>query len=204
MREEISESGMDTLRELINIGIGRAAGTLNELTRARVILEVPVVELIRLGELSAHAASLNGSTSSAVQINFDGYISGSTALVFNTAGAAALVYAITGEEFETTEMNGMMAETLKEVGNICINGIMGSIGNILHERITYTPPRYAEGTVNSLFRKNAIDEQVLVIIVNTRFLVSEIDVDGYIMMLLEFSSLEKILTKIAESQEGEE
>ncbi|WFN34425.1 chemotaxis protein CheC [Methanogenium sp. S4BF] len=202
MTEEIPESGMDTLRELINIGIGRAAGTLNELTHARVILEVPVVELIRMGELQCHAASFDGAPSSAVRINFNGFISGSTALVFNTAGAAALVYAITGEEFEKTEMDVMMAETLKEVGNICINGIMGSIGNILHERITYTPPRYDEGTIPSLFRKSIEHDQMLAIIVNTRFLVSEIDVDGYIMMLLEFSSLEKILSKIAESEGG--
>ncbi len=198
--QEIPESGMDILRELINIGIGRAAGTLNELTRARVILEVPVVELIRMEELGYHAASFNDSPSSAVSINFNGYISGSTALVFNTAGAAALVYAITGEEFEKPELDVMMEETLKEVGNICINGVLGSIGNILHERIIYTPPRYDEGTVLSLFKKSLIDGQMLVIIVNTRFLVSEIDVDGYIMMLLSFSSFEKILSKIAESE----
>ncbi len=200
MMEDIPESSMDTLRELINIGIGRAAGMLNKLTRARVILEVPVVELIRMEELSCHVASLNGTPSSVVRIDYNGYITGSTALVFNTAGAAALVYAITGEEFEKPERDVMTEETLKEVGNICINGVMGSIGNILHERITYTPPRYDKGTVPSLFIKASIEDQILVIIINTRFMVSEIDVDGYIMMLLDFSSFGKILTKIAESE----
>ena len=195
--EDIPESTMDTLRELINIGIGRAAGTLNELAQTRVILEVPVVELIRMENIRDHAASFNGAPLSAVMIDFNGYISGSTAMVFNTPGAAALVYAITGEEFEKPELDVMMAETLKEVGNICINGVMGSIGNILHERITYTPPRYDEGTVAGLFQPENTDVQMLVIIVNTRFFVSEIDVDGYIMMLLEFSSLENILHKIA-------
>ena len=195
--EEIPESTMDTLRELINIGIGRAAGTLNELAQSRVILEVPVVELIHMEKIRDHAASFNGAPLSAVMIDFNGYISGSTAMVFNTSGAAALVYAITGEEFEKPELDVMMAETLKEVGNICINGVMGSIGNILHERITYTPPRYDEGTVTGLFQQEKNDAQMLVIIVNTRFFVSEIDVDGYIMMLLEFSSLKNILHKIA-------
>ena len=198
MIEEIPEYGMDILRELINIGIGRAAGTLNELTRARIILEVPVVEVIRMRELSSHSASFSGALSSAVTINFDGFISGSTALVFDKAGAAALIYAITGEEYDNPEMDVMMAETLKEVGNICINGIMGSIGNILQERITYTPPRYEEGTVHALFQRNVIDEQMLAIIVNTRFLVSEIQVNGYIMMVLEIVSLEKILARTAE------
>ena len=131
MVEEIPEYGMDILRELINIGIGRAAGTLNELTRARIILEVPVVEVIRMKELVSHAASFNGAISSAVRIDFNGFIAGSTALVFDKVGAAALIYAITGAESAQPGMDGMMAETLKEVGNICINGIMGSIGNIL-------------------------------------------------------------------------
>ena len=198
--EDIPESGMDTLRELINIGIGRAAGMLNELTRARVILEVPVVELIHMDELNNHAASFNGAPSSAVRINFNGFITGTTALVFNTAGAAALVYAITGEEFKKQELDVMMEETLKEVGNICINGVMGSIGNILQERVTYTPPQYEKGTVLSFFKKSPTEGQMLVIIVNTRYRVSQIDVDGYIMMLLEFSSLKKILAKIAESE----
>lgn len=193
---DIPESSLDTLRELINIGIGRAAGTLNELTRARVILEVPEVELISVDDLRAHAASFNGADTSAVKIDFNGYIAGSTAMVFNTPGAAALVYAITGEEFEKPELDVMMAETLKEVGNICINGVMGSIGNILHERISYTPPRYEESTVEHLFRTDTIDGQMLIVLVNTRFLVSEIDVDGYIMMLFEFASLKNVFTKI--------
>ncbi|WAI00378.1 chemotaxis protein CheC [Methanogenium organophilum] len=199
--EEISESDMDTLRELINIGIGRAAGILNELTLARVILEVPVVELINRENLGHHAGSFGGATASAVMIDFNGYIAGSTALVFDTPGAAALIYAITGEEFEKPELDVMMRETLKEVGNICINGVMGSIGNILHEHISYTPPRYEEDTVPDLFRHTSISKQ-MIIIVKTRFLVSEIDVNGYIMMLLEFSSLEKILSKIAETWDG--
>lgn len=199
MLEEIPEYGMDILRELINIGIGRTAGTLNELTRARIILEVPVVEVIRMKELGSHSASFDGALSSAVRINFDGFISGSTALIFDKAGAAALIYAITGEEYDKHDMDVMMEETLKEVGNICINDIMGSIGNILQERINYTPPRYEEGTVHSLFQRNAIDEQMLAVIVNTRFLVSEIQVNGYIMMVLEISSLEKILTRTIES-----
>lgn len=200
--KNIPESGMDTLRELINIGIGRAAGTLNELTRNRVILEVPVVELIHIKDLENHVASFNGAPTSAVMIDFNGYISGSTAMVFNTRGATALVYAITGEEFENPELDVMMTETLKEVGNICINGVMGSIGNILHERITYTPPRYEEGTVPNLFTQETNNGQMLIIIVNTRFLVSKIDVDGYIMMLFEFSSLENIFKKIAELGES--
>ena len=110
------------------------------------------------------------------------------------------MYAITGEEFEKQELNVMMEETLKEVGNICINGVMGSIGNILQERVTYTPPQYEKGTVLSFFKKSPTEGQMLVIIVNTRYRVSQIDVDGYIMMLLEFSSLKKILAKIAESE----
>ena len=74
--------------------------------------------------------------------------------------------------------------------------------SFFHERITYTPPRYEEGTVPNLFAQETTNEQMLIIIVNTRFLVSKIDVDGYIMMLFEFSSLENIFKKIAKLGES--
>jgi chemotaxis protein CheC len=188
---------IDAIKELVNIGVGRAAAMLNEITCSHITLHVPTLQVIRLDALDSVEALPQSEGTATVKIDFRGFFAGTTALIFPPESAAALVMAITGEGEEQPELDAIRIETLMEVGNIFINGVMGSIGNVLGQQITYLPPVYVEDTMANIARSARFNPEEWVLLANTHFYIEEFNVEGIIAMILEIGSLDILLDKIA-------
>lgn len=187
---------IDALKELINIGVGRAAGMLNEMVNSRVYLQVPSVRVFSLLEAKKELGRLGGDRLAAVQLLFKGPFSGTAALVFPAESASNLVAVLTGEEPGTYDLDSVRAGTLSEVGNIVINGVMGSIGNMLKERISYSFPKYTEDTIENIFAPSDLDPSAGVLLARTRFTVKEFQVEGDIILVFEVGSFDILLASI--------
>src|SRR6185503_14075971 len=82
-RMELTITHQDTLTELINIGYGRAAAALSELTGRRIILEVPRVAVYPIQEVNdALNDVLDGEVASVHQV-FSGPVSGNALLLLD-------------------------------------------------------------------------------------------------------------------------
>jgi len=196
MPEKYSETDIDAVREILNIGIGRAAGMLNRITRSHITLTVPDVEIISPKEFTERKKSQDKESLATVRLEFKGEFSGTTAVLFPPESAANLVMAITGEETGTPELDSIRIETLKEVGNIIINGVMGSVGNIIKSPLKYEIPAYNEESITNLITDSGILEEDGIILAMTKFSVADLDVQGTIVMVLETGSMDILLEKI--------
>lgn len=192
----ISPFQLDAFKELVNIGVGRAAASLNDLLESTIMLEVPTVIMISYENLGIEAGNLADNHFSCVQLGFQGSFSGIAALVFPPPSAAKLVSALTGEEPETPGLNGVMAGTLNEVGNIVINCVMGTIGNILEKPFDFSLPNYLEGKLLDLLMtdRNAPPRKIL--LVKTHFQVQDRHVEGNIFLVFEAASFDSLLAAI--------
>jgi chemotaxis protein CheC len=194
----IDTETLDAIRELVNIGVGRAASQLNQMTGSHIVLRIPTVGLVPFSEISSKENRiLSGDVLSAVLLDFKGTFSGITAVVFPPESAASLVMLLTGEREQSPELDAMRVEALKEVGNIIINAVMGSIANVLAERLTYSIPSYYEGPFSSvaeLQKKNVEDEWVL--LARTNFLIQSLSIEGDILLILEVGSLDRLVESI--------
>ncbi len=96
--------------------------------------------------------------------------------------------------------DALRIETLKEVGNIVINSVMGSIANILEHHLSYSLPRYLDINVLTLARTSTIPEarKDRVILADTRFTIEDREIEGSILLILEVGSLEALLDAIRE------
>lgn len=190
---------LDAFKELVNIGVGRAAAALNEMLDSPIILEVPEVCLVSYGDLTLHVEADGAdqdSNFSCVQLCFNGAFSGVAALVFPPASAVKLVCALTGEEPETPGLNGVMAGTLSEVGNILINCVIGTIGNILEKPFDFVLPNYIQGRMSDLI---GVEHQACtngILLVKTHFKVQESHVNGTILLVFETASFDALLDAI--------
>ena len=195
---EIDEQTIDAIREIVNIGVGRAAGQLQDMTGSHIRLRIPSITIVPFNEITASGNTLiSGDTLSAVLLDFKGTFSGISAVVFPPESAAALVMLLTGEHEKSPELDAMRIEALKEVGNIIINAVMGSIANVLSEHLIYSIPTYYEGPIENLARlkrKNVRDECVL--LARTNFLVEKLNVEGDILLILEIGSLDALVESI--------
>jgi chemotaxis protein CheC len=192
---EIDEQAIDAIREIVNIGVGRAAGQLQEMTGSHIRLHIPSITIVPFDKITAAGNTLiSGDTLSAVLLDFKGTFSGISAVLFPPDSAAALVLLLTGEQEKSPELDAMRIEALKEVGNIIINAVMGSIANVLSEHLTYSIPTYYEGPIVNLARlksKGGHDECVL--LARTNFLVEKLNVEGDILLILEIGSLDALV-----------
>jgi chemotaxis protein CheC len=175
------------------------------MVNARVYLRVPTVKTFRADQLVQEMAAYGDSPLAAVLLGFHGAFAGTAALVFPPDSAAKLVSLLTGESPNTPDLDAVRVGTLNEVGNIVLNGVMGSIGNILKQRINYSLPTYAENTITALLLPDKLAPNTTVILAHAHFNVEEHQLEGDVVLLLEvesFGLLKEAINHILEQHLG--
>ena len=194
---KLSTRQLDALQELVNIGIGQAAGVLNDMIDSPIRLQIPYLQILTPidveEELEQH---LNGEQIAAVQLKFTGSFGGIAQLVFPTNSAALLVTMLTGEEVGTHDLDSVKIGTLSEVGNIVINGVMGAISNLLQQRLNYSIPTYSEGTIANLLISGGLATDTVVLLAQTSFMIERLHIEGDIILIFNVNSFDTLLTAI--------
>ncbi|MCB1022097.1 MAG: chemotaxis protein CheC [Acidobacteria bacterium] len=194
---------LDALRELINIGVGRAAGALNDMVGRNVRLNVPSVSVVPDDQIVRFLCADEEERLACVRLRFEGALRGVADLIFPSQSGSKLVALLSGEEPCTPGMDSLRAGTLTEVGNILLNGLLGSITNVVDEHLTYGLPMYLEETAGNIERSLRSIPDAAVLMAQAQFLVgkSEFEVageriDGEITLLLGLDSLEHLLERV--------
>jgi chemotaxis protein CheC len=194
---KLSARQLDALQELVNIGIGQAAGILNDMIDSPIRLQIPYLQILSPADVQSQLERhLNGDQIAAVQLKFTGSFRGIAQLVFPTNSAAMLVTMLTGEELGTHDLDSVKIGTLSEVGNIVINGVMGAISNVLQQRLNYSIPSYTEGTVASLLTSGGLSPDTVVLLAQTRFIIERLHIEGDIILIFNVNSFDTLLTAI--------
>ena len=190
---------LDALREMINIGVGRAAGILNAMLRSHIILRLPEVGVLSKAEVEAKASQYGAEVFAAVRLGFRGPVRGNDALGLPEDSAATLVVRVTGGEAGISEDNGLDSiriGTLTEVGNIVLNSVMGAIGNDLKQHIFYSVPTFQEESLHKMPADSTPDADSNVVWVQTQFSVEDHQIDGDIILVFEMGSLDLLLNAV--------
>lgn len=188
---------IDALKELVNIGVGRAAGALNQMLNAHVGLRVPYIKLFLPQELKdGGIAEFGAGKLSAVRLKFKGPFSGNASLVFPPDSASKFVSVITNEESGVIDLDELRIGALTEVGNIVLNGVMGTIGNVLEQHINYSLPTYVEDTVIDLLTLDVTGPDATIMLAQAHFTVAEFQIEGDIILLFELGSFDTLLAAI--------
>jgi chemotaxis protein CheC len=192
---DISEYQYDVLRELINIGVGNAAGVLNQMVNSHVTLQVPEILVLSPADLASQPSTCDWGKGVAINIAFGGAFEGVTALVFSPQSASNLVSLLVGQEDFCLDMDSLRIGTLQEVGNIVLNGVMGSIANMLSEHIDYMPPDYFEDDIIKVLPTGDGEDRIIIFI-RANFLITEHLVEGEVFIFFNSTTLQALLEKI--------
>ncbi|HWQ68036.1 MAG TPA: chemotaxis protein CheC [Methanospirillum sp.] len=189
------ESVLDGLKEIVNIGVGRAAGSLNDLTSAHVTLQVPMVlqtcsEDIFSSILPAEQSFI------AINLDYTGAFSGTTALIFPRESADKLVFLLTGESTRTDDNDELWRMALIEVGNIVVNAVMGSITNILGGKLEFLLPGYLEESMEKILHSPMFIKGEDLVVAHAVFHVEKKGIEGKIMIILGGQSIRILGEKI--------
>lgn len=189
----ISDKQLDILQELINIGVGKAASLFNQIIDAHINLKVPYIKFLSSSELIDQ--NYGEETQSIVQMSFKGLIGGTISLLLSPESAKVLVSVLTEEDVDSVDFDSIHGSTLTEIGNIILNGVMGTLANLLQEHLSYNVPIYSESKTEWLFKEIEV-KNTIILVVGARFEVDEYSIEGEILIIIELASFNKLIEAI--------
>jgi chemotaxis protein CheC len=189
---DLSELEHDTISELINIGVGRAASSLSEMVDQPVELTVPEITFVERFSDSAFAKTPT-EVVSAVSQSFDGPFKGEAMLVFPEVRSLELVRSLLKVDVPLDTLTDLEQEALMEVGNIILNACLGSIANVLGEPINCAMPTFRKRESRALLDDDATglnsDKHPILMILHVQFLLRQNDIDGYVLFVMDMDSI---------------
>lgn len=195
---ELSERQIEALTELINIGYGRAAAALSELTGRRITLEVPKVAVYPIQQVGqALGEVLTGEVASVHQV-FSGPVSGNALLLLDQDAAVLLNSLLLNSPHHNGRLRAAEREALTEVGNIVLNACLGVFGNLLQVQVTFAVPRLDVESVDGVLHSISVRSQELqyALMVHTRFSVKDSNIQGYLVIILGITSFSRLLQEL--------
>jgi chemotaxis protein CheC len=204
---ELTSVQHDALIELLNIGFGRAAAALSELTGHRVLLEVPNVSVHPIEQLNEALRSVVSDEVASVHQIFSGPVAGDALLILDHAAAGMLKELLTSEAPLPLTIDASAREVLTEVGNILLNACLGTFGNILKVQVSFSVPHLNLDTLHQVVRSLLINREGLryALVVHAGFKLRDAEVRGYLVIVLSVASLDRLIRAIEtwEDQQGQ-
>jgi len=195
----------DAIIELLNIGFGRAAASLSQLTGHRVLLDVPQVSLHAIDEVGdALERNVRGHVASVHQI-FSGPVGGDALLILDEPGAAILKELLTNEPALPLSIDASAREVITEVGNILLNACLGTFGNLLRVQVSFSVPHLSIEHVGALLESLIVAQQGIryALVVHAAFRLRDTQVTGYLMIVLSVASLDRLIRAIEDWEHGQ-
>jgi chemotaxis protein CheC len=200
MRMPLSPERMDALKEVANIGAGHAATALSMMTGARIMIDVPTVNVAPLDELIPGIADSDAQIVSVV-MDMHGSLTGQTLLALPLVTGRRLSDLMLRRERRSGGTLDLLEESaLKEAGNILGGAYMTALSEFLAMTLMPSPPRLSVGTtavVMEAHRQQASDAAAACC-VETEFTFEEIGerFRGFFLLLPDARSFDAIFRAV--------
>lgn len=185
----------DILREMISIGLAKAADSFALLSKDRVMLHVPLIRLMP-PESMGEVLPAGDRSDTVVQSDIKGDLSGKTFLIFSEGQSAKLAEVCIGPA-DNYDGNypAMKRSLLLETSNILTGAIITQLAELLRVHLYGTPPAVVPYALRRSFNELVADLpsfKSVVFTVNTRFIDSGQLVEMPLVIVLDLDTVEKI------------
>lgn len=198
--EPLSAERMDALKEVANIGAGHAATALSLMTGARIMIDVPTINVAPLEELIPGIAD-EGSEVVSVLMDMHGSLKGHTLLALPLVTGRRLADLMLRRERRTGGALDLLEESaLKEAGNILGGAYMTALSEFLGMTLLPSPPRLSVGTTETVMEEHRREASsaAAACCVETEFNFEEIGerFRGFFLLLPDAASFDAIFAAV--------
>ncbi len=199
----MDEAQQDFLKEVLNIGLGRAGKALGAMTGSRIDLTVPSLSVCALGELDEHLGVFGDDDVFTVALSFSGILSGDVLLVMSSFSARVLTFRLCGDEMDAAKLESEVEEVVTEVGNIIANHFVGSWSNLFADQFKFGVPAYEVNTLAEVMnrykkRPHVSKNEPRAIFAQAQMDVPDFTIAVSLITLFQQDSLERLIGSTAE------
>lgn len=192
----LTEIQNDVLKEIMNIGVSRAATQLSVLLNDEIQMNVPEIGFLTLDK--ACESMSEDEEKAIIYQELTGMLSGRTYLVFQEADTMYLVQAVLGDAFSRSidKPQFYEHEAMMEIGNIVITACVSTIANLLKGSIALSTPVYIEDSLPRILSEQS-DGSDIVLIIKTTLHASRRDIPGTLVMVITSELAGSLVNKLA-------
>ncbi|MBA9078004.1 MULTISPECIES: chemotaxis protein CheC [Rufibacter] len=196
MELQVNELERDIIKEILNIGLARAADSFAVIAKDRVLLKVPDLQLMEAEELLKIVRAYE-KTHTFIQSDIKGELNGATLMLFSDAHIEQLSKVCLGMKLTPGEpLTEMQESLLLEVSNIITGALVTQLANILKSNIYGSPPVAPKHDIAMSLRDIFTDHplfQPLVFTVITQFTHNSQLVELPLLLFFDTNTFIKIL-----------
>ncbi|HEV2735753.1 MAG TPA: chemotaxis protein CheC [Longimicrobiaceae bacterium] len=191
---------LDALREVANMGAGHAATALSQMTKCRIMINVPQLQVAPLEEVPELLTG-TGEVVAAVLMHMLGDLTGRTLLIFPRTSAMRLSEILLHRPAGSSHVFGELEQSaIKEAGNILSAAYMNALSDFMGMMLLPSVPSLVidlAGAVLTTAYTNFGHERDYVFCIQTEFkMEEETSVQGHFLLLPDVESLQIILEHI--------
>lgn len=190
---KLTEFQLDQLNETVNIGVGKAASSLNIILEHHIDLKVPKIEIFKKNEYHKIIKKLGVSKKIIVEQGFEGEMSGKASLIFHIEHADTLASILSGIDKNSIDLDEIKKGILLEIGNIVINSLIGSMTNLINKHTEFLLPEFVEEDLKQFFKEIENSEDGLIIIAETEFIVEKLNINSFVILLFEIEDINTLI-----------
>lgn len=147
MELQVTEIEKDIIKEILNIGLARAADSFASIAKGKVFMKVPDLELIGAKDLFQTIAGYEG-THEIIQSDVKGDFNGTTLMLFSANHVEMLSeVCLNLKEPYHKPLSVMQESLLLEISNIITGAFVTQLANILKADIYGSPPIYPQNNI---------------------------------------------------------
>jgi chemotaxis protein CheC len=192
----MNELERDIIREILNIGLARAADSFAVIAQERVMLEVPNLDLLPSTDIISRVRDYQARYV-AIQSDIRGDFNGSTFMFFSGQHIQRLSrVCLRMQVSESLKLDELQQSLLLEISNIITGALVTQLANILKANIYGAPPQAPAGDMAEALRSLMPDQealQPLIFSVITQFSDKDNSVELPLMLFFDRATFEKIL-----------
>ncbi|MBF9237515.1 chemotaxis protein CheC [Hymenobacter sp. BT683] len=185
----------DIIREILNIGLARAADSFAVIAQERVLLEVPNIDLLDSDDILVRVREYQ-SRHVPIQSDIRGDFNGTTLMFFSGQHIQRLSrVCLRMQTTESLEVNELQESLLLEISNIITGALVTQLANILKANIYGAPPVAPHGDVADIMQALLPEQQLqpLIFSVITQFSDKDNMVELPLMLFFDRDTFTKIL-----------
>lgn len=168
-----------SLQSSISSALAMALEYLSELISCEIEFAEPVNEAFPPLLLQKKLAVLLGDHElSVAQLDFSGNFSGSAQILLSIEAADALVLNFIEEECSPEEFTQSKADILAEIGNVAINGAIGTLSNAFNYQVQYATPKHRECSTAEILYLLDLSYNSTIVLSRSHFQIKDLEIDG--------------------------